>query len=499
MALVSATVTLRAPTAGNYSGTFTFNCTQVISDVVNATNATLYYNSSGGAIISVAALRVVTVVNDTVDDLNFDNITTNIAGLTEGTAYNFSCVLFNGSTQTMSAGVSSITIDNTAPAVSSVNILNNGNYSGSIVLNFSINGSVSGIGGVFFNVTNSSGGQNATYTASQQGSTLYWNATLNTAHFTGTTYNITVFANDTAGNLNSTTVLILTFNNTAPSVTPSVGSITSSGGTLSVTTDEAVASCNYSGDVTGSLSGSGISWSVSIGSLTSSTSYALGVSCTDFAGNSGAGSVSFTTSSADSSGGTTTVSFWKKTSTVTDVQFADGHTKKLEVKSRLRFRVDNSNHYVGVIALTSTTATLNVSSTPQQETFSIGDEEKFDVTDDGYYDIKITLNSIESDEADITIIKIHEEVPTPPASCTPNWDCTAWSACTEGLKTRDCSDINSCGTSVGKPAESEACEDAAAGGKTSIIIIIIVIVVIAAAVLFYIFVYKKKRYFKKGI
>ncbi len=40
----------------------------------------------------------------------------------------------------------------------------------------------------------------------------------------------------------------------------------------------------------------------------------------------------------------------------------------------------------------------------------MGDTKKFDVTADGYYDLSITLNEIESNKADITIKSIKEKI-----------------------------------------------------------------------------------------
>lgn len=42
-------------------------------------------------------------------------------------------------------------------------------------------------------------------------------------------------------------------------------------------------------------------------------------------------------------------------------------------------------------------------------------------------------------------------------ACTPNWQCSAWSTCNGGTQTRTCTDSNSCGTSSGKPSESQSC------------------------------------------
>ncbi len=42
-------------------------------------------------------------------------------------------------------------------------------------------------------------------------------------------------------------------------------------------------------------------------------------------------------------------------------------------------------------------------------------------------------------------------------SCTPNWQCTAYGTCTNNAQTRSCSDLNNCGSQIGKPATSQAC------------------------------------------
>ncbi len=45
----------------------------------------------------------------------------------------------------------------------------------------------------------------------------------------------------------------------------------------------------------------------------------------------------------------------------------------------------------------------------------------------------------------------------PQPICTPNWSCGAWSACACGTQTRTCTDLNSCGTTTGRPAISQSC------------------------------------------
>jgi hypothetical protein len=43
------------------------------------------------------------------------------------------------------------------------------------------------------------------------------------------------------------------------------------------------------------------------------------------------------------------------------------------------------------------------------------------------------------------------------AVCIENWVCSDWSACTNGVQTRTCTDQNSCGTTVKKPETSQTC------------------------------------------
>lgn len=47
-----------------------------------------------------------------------------------------------------------------------------------------------------------------------------------------------------------------------------------------------------------------------------------------------------------------------------------------------------------------------------------------------------------------------EEVILP---CQERWICTDWSECVEGIQTRECEDVNDCGTDQDKPLESQPC------------------------------------------
>ena len=72
--------------------------------------------------------------------------------------------------------------------------------------------------------------------------------------------------------------------------------------------------------------------------------------------------------------------------------------------------IAGETNYVGVTEVTSTTATIDVTSNGQT-TVSIGGVEKFDVNDDNIYDISVTLNGIDSTKAELTMKYIQEAVP----------------------------------------------------------------------------------------
>jgi hypothetical protein len=51
------------------------------------------------------------------------------------------------------------------------------------------------------------------------------------------------------------------------------------------------------------------------------------------------------------------------------------------------------------------------------------------------------------------------------AECVEDWICNVWSECREGVQTRDCADMNFCGTTAQKPAIEKDCVSAAKRGE----------------------------------
>lgn len=106
-------------------------------------------------------------------------------------------------------------------------------------------------------------------------------------------------------------------------------------------------------------------------------------------------------------------SFWTAGTHIIDRKtFENGFTHSLSERKRIRFKVNGSDHHLGIINLTNSSALVNVSSTPQQATLLVGDERRFDVDDDKFYDILVSLNGIDAinEKANVTIVAISEKV-----------------------------------------------------------------------------------------
>lgn len=214
-----------------------------------------------------------------------------------------------------------------------------------------------------------------------------------------------VFVNDSTNNGDWTTNRTLIVDTTAPTVSaacsPSSANV------------DATITCTCAGTETLS----GINPSLITANSTPSTStvgtYYYFCNITDYAGNSADDNITYTVTTDntgdDSTSSTTPAFFWTKgTQTVTGEQFNNSYSKELWAKQRLKVTVESEDHYIGVIELTTTTATINVTSDPQQAILVVGDERRFEVTDDEYYDIFVRLNSIENNRANITTQFIHE-------------------------------------------------------------------------------------------
>ncbi len=423
-ALVDHALINSPATGSNHSSDFSVNVSYLnFSEWITAPkyeNTTCYINTSG-VWTEMLNSSVYTIANDSIS-FNVD-----ITNVSDGKYFAINCSIGN---TTDSLGPGSFTnltydiiIDDTPPNVSSFqNTVNGGNYSASSLLNINVtvDDVTMGMESVWFNLTNATEKFEMNWSQAKPDG-IYYNYSLNISSIPDGDYNITVLANDTLlGNLNNSESVQITIDSTKPTVSSlTKSSSTASSLTISVSVGDGSGSgkkgaCSVSRSGASVSGGGTTSQTITETGLTCGTSYSYTVTCSDYAGNSGSKTESFTTdncgSAATTNGGG--VSSWTggTTTIVNNEQFTEGFTKELKEKDRFKVEIENSNHYVGITELTSNTAKIEVSSTPQSATLSVGDTRKFDVTEDNYYDVQVTLNSISNNKADITLKSIYEEV-----------------------------------------------------------------------------------------
>jgi len=237
------------------------------------------------------------------------------------------------------------------------------------------------------------------------------NYTITTINWTGLpndeVYYFNVTVNDTATNSNSTSTRIFYLDGTNPTASAicSPSSVTA-GASFPCT-------CTGSDNLAVSTS-TGSSTSGSTSDTFSTGIFTYTCTVTDKAGNSVSATASYTVSSR-SGGGSGTPSFWTMTYLEDDQELSEKVlvNRQLSEKHRIKLKIDGETHYVGVVELTGTTATINVSSGSQQAIWGIGDIKKFEINGDNVYDLNIILDGIDSNsnKADLTIVFIHEEIP----------------------------------------------------------------------------------------
>lgn len=365
-------------------------------------------STTGGTHTFTNTSSVLTWANDgLVMNITNQSFVFNVTMATAG-VYNITVYTWNSTD--LSTSYKEITInDTTFPSVSALNLpVTSGNYSGSIILNATIVDDTESL--VYFNITNSSGGQNGTFTASGSGNS--WNATMNTSNFADGLYNISVWVNDSNNQINNTVIATtVRIDNTAPTntyfyCTPD-----------SVYVDETVTcSCTGAAD-----SGSGLASTVFTTNPSTSSTGTFTETCTmtDRAGNTYAPTATYTVTaspsgssfaSGGSSSSSSSVQTWSMTYTSTEDQLKAGYTRKLSANERVKVRVINEEHFVGIKSVTETSAVIEIASDPIEITLDVGEDAKADVNEDGVYDIYVKLNSITDGKADITITKIEQEI-----------------------------------------------------------------------------------------
>ena len=247
------------------------------------------------------------------------------------------------------------------------------------------------------------------------------NYTENSINWTGlsdSVYTYNVSANDSATNEESTESRVFYIDSDAPSASLSFESSTRSSIKVDFScSDFGVSgekSCDISSD-SGEVSGNEIT------GLSCDQSYEITVKAEDNAGNTVSVSETFSTRDcSESSGATSEPLFWQTTyvEDKEELRNIGEISRNMSEKERMRIKVDGSTHHIGVLSIESSRVTIEVSSDPQEESLSEGETGRFNLNDDGYYDVSVQIVSIESDKASVIVSSIREEVEAETAETT---------------------------------------------------------------------------------
>lgn len=110
-------------------------------------------------------------------------------------------------------------------------------------------------------------------------------------------------------------------------------------------------------------------------------------------------------------GGGASTGYWIKTidqtSNFTSTKETPAETNIiLGNRERSKISLNNEDHYIGIVSLSTNSATINVSSKPQQAIFYIGEIKNFDLNGDTLDDLSINLKSITNGKANFYIKEI---------------------------------------------------------------------------------------------
>jgi len=401
-----------------------------------------------------------------------------------------------------------------------------GNVNNTVTRVFSVDATAPTVG---FNTTYVRAGYNYTsalnrqitiHNSSDTINTWWYNGTANLTYtetayinLTNGTYTLIAYANDTHANLR-TNISIIKIDSVAPTISVEVPEDGETYDDEDITfllyTDETTSWCGYSLD-----DGANTTMDVYNTTLFNITEdnlddgdYNVTFTCNDTTGNIDTAFVEFeidAVSSGDDSGddsGNPVTNFWTLTTNVNSSQFSSGYSTNMSSHSRSKIVIEGADHYVGVISVGSRTATINISSTPQQAVLDIGETKKFDVDSDNNYELSVTLLGISSSRASL-LIQAASGIVNPVANCTDSctskgYNCGNWTLCNSSVNCGSCNSTQSCSAN-GKceTIEADDSNKPVMSLRTKILWIIlalIIVVIIAIASRMYL----RGRYYKKG-
>jgi PGF-pre-PGF domain-containing protein len=253
-----------------------------------------------GSVIANCSLYVNSILNTTNSStLNGTQTLITSSSLTDGTYTTFvNCT--DGSGNTGNSSTISITVDTTTPAVTFSNPANNTNVSSGLqTFNATITDATIGLGTVLFMFSTNTTPFNVTATNTSSN----WNVSVNLSSLVEAVHTVTIFANDSVGNINQSESIQIVIDRTGPVVTLINASFNTTDSTPDVTfnmTDNLYSAANCTLYLNGTSYGSNLSVgnntneTITVDTALTTGDYNATVNCTDSSNNVGASTNSIT-------------------------------------------------------------------------------------------------------------------------------------------------------------------------------------------------------------
>ena len=123
------------------------------------------------------------------------------------------------------------------------------------------------------------------------------------------------------------------------------------------------------------------------------------------------GSESLSTTGSNSGGGGGSPTFRPD-----ENKLKEGYNNVMSKHGEIQFKINNDIHTLKLVDISQTNTHISISSEIQEATLEIGEEKKFELSGDTYYDLLVKLNSISAAEnsylkANFTLQTILEKIP----------------------------------------------------------------------------------------
>ncbi|MFA5258712.1 MAG: hypothetical protein WC979_05245 [Candidatus Pacearchaeota archaeon] len=223
-------------------------------------------------------------------------------------------------------------------------------------------------------------------------------------------FNISILVNDTTVPVISLQSPSNSYSSTSSSVDFTFRVTDSSATNCSLILDGVITNINLSVDVSGAVNNL-------FTNITSVNNHTWSINCTDIyqnTANSSTGNFSITSASSSSSSEPNSYSGvigqWLVTWTISSADFQKGFSKELSKNNRVKIVLNNTDKYVGLLTFMNNSVALEISNNSQLALISVGEEKKYDLNNDGYYDATVKLESVSSTKARINMKYLYEKI-----------------------------------------------------------------------------------------